>query len=76
MIIGHLKYNEPLGMILDSRLQINDYVDTIQRKKAKVAILSRIKRFFWKTTAIRIYKYMIRPHFNYIDIVLESGSMD
>ena len=62
---------EYLGMILDDKLSMNNYLDN-----SKLGILTKIRRFISKKTAIRIYKTMIRPHLDYIDFVVESGSAD
>ena len=68
---------EYLGMILDDRLSMNDYLDVIWKKTdAKISILSKIRRFISEKTAIRIYKCMIRPHLDYIDFAIDSGSAD
>ena len=68
---------EYLGMTLDDRLSMNDYLDVIWKKaNAKIGILSRIRRFISEKSAIRIYKCMIRPHLDYIDFVIDSGSAD
>ena len=68
---------EYLGMILDDKLSMNKYLDVIWKKtNSKIGILAKIRRFISKKTAIRIYKSMIRPHLDYIDYVIDSGSAD
>ena len=68
---------EYLGMIMDNRLAMNDHIDNMWKKaNMKVGILSKIRRFISQKTAINIYKCMIRPHLDYIDFVVESGSSD
>ena len=37
-------------------------------------MLSRIWRFITTNTAVKIYKTMVRPHLEYVDFVVESGS--
>ena len=68
---------EYLGMILDNKLSMNDHIDNMWKKaNTKVGILGKIRRFISQKTAINIYKCMIRPHLDYIDFVLESGTSD
>ena len=65
-----------LGMTLDDKLSMNEYLDVIAKKaNMKIGILSRIRRFISEKTATRIYKCMIRPHMDYIDFVIDSGSV-
>ena len=47
-----------------------------KKTNAKIGILAKIRRFITDKTAMRIYKCMIRPHLDYIDFVVESGSAD
>ena len=68
---------EYLGMVLDSKLAMNNYLNVIWNKtNAKIGILAKIRRFISESTAARIYKCMIRPHLDYINFVIESGSAD
>ena len=64
-------------MILDNKLSMNDHIDNMWKKaNSKVGILSKIRRFISQKTAINIYKCMIRPHMDYIDFVVDSGTQD
>ena len=68
---------EYLGMILDDKLTMNDYLHAVWTKtNSKIGILSKIRRFISEKTATRIYKCMIRPNLDYIDYVLDSSSAD
>ena len=68
---------EYLGMIMDDKLAMNNYLDVTWKKtNAKIGILAKIRRYISEKTATRIYKSMIRPHLDYIDFVIESGSAD
>ena len=70
--VNHYEY---LGFLLDNKLSMNDYLDAMWKKtNSKLGILSRIRRFITEKTAVRIYKTMIRPHLDYIDFVVDSGS--
>ena len=48
----------------------------MEKTNAKLGILSRVRRFISIKTATRIYKCMIRPHLDYVDFVIDSGSAD
>ena len=70
--VHHYEY---LGFLLDDKLSMNDYLDVMWKKtNSKLGILAKIRRFISEKTAIRIYKTMIRPHLDYIDFVVDSGS--
>ena len=76
-ILSTVHHYEYLGFLLDDRLSINDYLDVVWKKNpSKLGILSEIRRFISEKTAVRIYKTMIRPHLDYIDFVVDSGSSD
>ena len=66
-----------LGMALDDKLTMNHYLDSMWKKtNAKIGILTKIRRFITEKTAVRIYKCMVRPHLDYIDFLVDSGSAD
>ena len=68
---------EYLGFLLDDQLSMNGYLEAMWKKtNSKLGILSKIRRFISEKTAVRIYKTMIRPHMDYIDFVVDSGSAD
>ena len=72
--VHHYEY---LGFLLDDKLTMNDYLDVMWKKNnSKLGILSKIRRFISEKTAVKIYKTMIRPHLDYIDFVVDSGSAD
>ena len=73
--ISTVKSYEYLGMMLDDKLTMNEHIDNMWKKaNTKVGILAKIRRFISRKTAINIYKCMIRPHMDYIDFVVDSGS--
>ena len=75
--ISTVHHYEYLGILLDDKLAMNDYLDTMWKKtNSKLGILAKIRRFISEKTAVRIYKTMIRPHLDYIDFVVDSGSAD
>ena len=75
--IGTVRSYEYLGIVLDDKLSMNDYLELMWKKaNTKTGILAKIRRFITEKTAMKIYKCMIRPHLDYIDFVVESGSAD
>ena len=75
--IGTVSTYEYLSMILDDKLSMNDYLDKMWKTaNAKIGIMAKIRRFITEKTAMKIYKCMIRPHLDYKDFMVESGSAD
>ena len=75
--ISTIQSYEYLGMILHYKLDMNDHIDNMGEKaNTKVGILSKTRQFNSQKTAINIYKCMIRPHLDYIDFVIDSGTTD
>ena len=68
---------EYLGIVLDDKLSMNNYLEMMWKKaNAKIGILAKIRRFITEKTATIIYKCMIKPHLDYIDFIVDSGSAD
>ena len=64
-------------MILDNKLCMAQQIDNMYKKaNMKLGILRKIRRFVTERTAVSIYKAMIRPHMEYIDFIIESGSRE
>ena len=75
--ITTVKQYEYLGMLLDDKLTMNEYVDAMWKiTNSKVVILMKIRRFISEKNAAKIYKVMMRPHLDYIDFVVDSASAD
>ena len=73
--LGRVSQYEYLGMIIHEKLSMDVQLETMYKKaNKKLGIMSRIRRFITPNTAVRIYKTMIRPHLEYVDFVVESGS--
>ena len=59
-----------LGVILDSSLKFAKHTDYITRKvNAKIAALGRVRNYLPNVLMLTLYKSLIRPHFDYCDIV-------
>ena len=62
-------------MIIEERLNMDKQIECIYKKaNKKLGIISRIRIFISDKTASKIYKTMIRPHLEYVDFVIDSGS--
>ena len=73
--LGRVSQYEYLGMIIHEKLSMDAQLETMYKKaNKKLGIMSRIRRFITPNTAVKIYKTMIRPHLEYVDFVVESGS--
>ena len=62
-------------MKIDQNLNMNSQIESMYKNaNKKLGILSKIRMFISCNTACRIYKTMIRPHLEYVDFIVESGS--
>ena len=65
-----------LGIYLDSTLNFNKHIDYVNKVVShKIFILSKIRRFIDKYTALHIFKTMIVPIFDYGNIIYNGGSI-
>ena len=58
-----------MGLSLDRQIEC-----MFKKAYKKLRILSRIRIFIMDKTACKIYKTMVRPHLEYVDFIIESGS--
>ena len=73
--LGKVSQYEYLGMTIQEKLSMDVQIESMYKKaNKKLGIMSRIRRFITKGTAVKIYKTMIRPHLEYVDFIVESGS--
>ena len=62
-------------MIIEERLNMDKQIECIYKKaNKKLGIMSRIRILVSDKTVSKIYKTMIRPHLEYVDFVIDSGS--
>ena len=67
---------EYLGVQIDDKLNMSNQIDNICKKvQQKHGILKKIRKYIGMRTALSIYKTctMIRPHFDYVDFIIDSG---
>ena len=70
-IVPSYKY---LGFMLDSTLSFNHHVSTVIKVVAyKVNLLSKIRRYLTENVALKIYKSMILPYFDYGDVIYDAA---
>ena len=63
-----------LGFTLDSVLSFSNHITSLLNTVThKMYILGKIRRFITQYAAIRIYKAMLLPYFDYADIVYDKA---
>ena len=73
-IVQTYKY---LGITLDSTLTFNYHVRTVTNMISyKANLLAKVRKFLHKEVAIKIYKSMILPYFDYGDVIYGSASQE
>ena len=69
-----IKYYSYLGVELDCFLSYDKHLDNVVNKASqKLYIFRKIRRFISQSTAILVYKQMIRPLLEYCNIIHNSG---
>ena len=65
------------GITLDSTLSFSNHISTVLNSVShKAYILSKIRRFITTRSAIKIYKSMVIPYFDYTDIVYDKANQN
>ena len=73
-IVPTYKY---LGVAMDSTLSFNYYVKSVANIVAyKSNLLSKIRKYLTDVTALKVYKSMILPYFDYGDIIYMNSNQD
>ena len=71
-VVPSYKY---LGFVLDSILSFNHHVSTVIKVVAyKINLLSKIRRYLTESVALKIYKSMILPYFDYGDVIYDAAN--
>ncbi len=61
-----------LGVKLDTHLTFSNHIQYVQSKTiGKLKMLSRVTNFLPENTCFTLYKTLIRPHFDYCDVVYD-----
>ena len=65
-----VKSSSPHGMVLDTRLDFNSHLKNVQNKVNKtIGLLRKLQTTLPRTSLITIFKFYIRPHLDYGDII-------
>ena len=73
-IVPTYKY---LGFILDSVLSFNGHVNNvINTVLYKINLLAKVRKYLTNDSALKIYKSMVLPYFDYGDVVYGTASRD
>ena len=68
---------EYLGVHIDDKLNMKNQIDNICKKaQQKHGILKKIRKYITQETALCVYKTMVRPHFDYGDYMIDSGTQN
>ena len=66
-----------LGMVLDSTLSLNAHVNSvINTVLYKTNLLAKLRKFTRESVALRIYKSMIVPYFDYGDVLYANSNAE
>ena len=66
-----------LGITLDSTLTFNYYTKTVCNVVAyKTNLLAKIRKYLTEDVALKVYKSMILPYFDYGDIIYNTASQE
>ena len=71
--INQSNQSKSLGLIIDENLSWKDHIHEISKKVSSgIGALKRVRPFVSMHTAIKIYKGLIEPHFDYCSAVLDG----
>ena len=75
--LANVKGFEYLGIYMDNKLKMSLQIDKIFKTvSVKLHTFSLMRRFLTKKTALLLYKVMIMPHFDYVDFIIDSSTME
>ena len=73
--INQTGHSKALGLNIDENLSWKEHIHAISKKVASsIGALKRVRPFISMHTAIRIYKGLIEPHFDYCSVVWDGLS--
>ena len=76
-LVSRVHVYEYLGVQIDDKLTMNNQIDNMCKKvQKKYGILKKIRKYITRETALCVYKTMIRPHFDYGDYMIDSGTQN
>jgi len=69
-VIKEVDEHKHLGVILDSKLSFKSHInDKINKTKKIIGTIKNLSKYFPLKTLILMYKSLVRPHFDYCDII-------
>ena len=75
--LQHVPTYKYLGMVLDSTLSLKAHVSSVVNTVLyKTNLLSKIRKFISESVALRIFKTMIVPYFDYGDVLYSNSNSD
>ena len=73
--INQTDHSKALGLNIDENLYWKEHIHEISKKDASsIGALKRVRPFISMHTAIKIYKGLIKPHFDYCSVVWDGLS--
>ena len=73
--INQTDHSKALGLNIDENLSWKEHIHAVSKKVASsIGALKRIRPFISMHTAIKIYKGLIEPHFDYCSVVWDGSS--
>ena len=73
--INQTDHSKALGLNIDENLSWKEHIHSVSKKAASsIGALKRIRPFISMHTAIKIYKGLIEPHFDYCSVVWDGLS--
>ena len=75
--IQSIKSHKHLGLILDSKLDFNQHLKAkIDKANMGIQVIRKLYTYLPRNTLLNIYKYYVRPHLDYCDIIYHKPCSD
>ena len=71
--VKRVPFHKHLGLILDSKLDFNEHINTVLSKVNKmIAFFQKFQHILPRHSLLTIYKAFIRPHLDYGDVIYDK----
>ena len=71
--VKRVPFHKHLGLILDSKLDFNEHINTVLSKVNKmITLLRKFQHILLRHSLLTIYKTFIRPHLDYGDVIYDK----
>ena len=75
-IVTKVDEHKHLGLILDKKLSFKSHLnEKILQTKKTIGIIKHLSRYLYVKTLLLMYKSLVRPHFDYCDIIFHIPSL-